>query len=581
MADQKRSSKSQTEKQQVPKKEDVPVKETSSSGSDEELRAVLVEQKYVSEEDFNEAVAYAKERNVSVIDRLLSQDVLSKDILGQATSEYHEVPYADLNSSGPADGHTQKVPADIAHSYHAVLFREDKDEAVIATDDLSREGLEETFQELFPQRSISFAYAVPEDIDAALSDYRESLETRFAQLLEGESVKASEILDEIFKDALSFKASDIHLEPFADEVVVRFRVDGVLQEAGRVPKKLYPNMVNRIKVRSQLRIDTHNQMQDGAMRYEEGGKRVDMRVSIAPTLDGEKVAIRLLAKYIRDFSLGGIGLSARQEGVLKEAARKPLGIILVAGPTGSGKTTTLYAILKMLNTTGVNITTIEDPVEYRISGINQIQTNEEAGITFANGLRTIVRQDPDIILVGEIRDHETSEIALNAALTGHLMLSTFHANDAATGIPRLIDMGAEPFLVASTLEIIVAQRLVRSICENCRHSVEFSRSDVKKQSPAAAGVLLSGKEKKITLYEGKGCNVCSNTGYDGRSAVFEIIRMTQEMKELAISSPSGEEVRTLARKQGSESMFETGLEKVRQGETTLAELMRVVGPQEE
>jgi type II secretory ATPase GspE/PulE/Tfp pilus assembly ATPase PilB-like protein len=338
-------------------------------------------------------------------------------------------------------------------------------------------------------------------------------------------------------------------------------------------------MVNRIKVRSQLRIDTHQQMQDGAMQHESGDRAVDMRVSIAPTLSGEKVAIRLLAEYIRDFSLGGLGLTAKQETYVRQAAKKPFGMILTAGPTGSGKTTTLYAVLKMLNTTKVNITTIEDPVEYRIAGVNQIQVNEEADITFANGLRSIVRQDPDTILVGEIRDTETNEIALNAALTGHLMLSTFHANDAATGIPRLIEMGAEPFLVASTLEVIIAQRLVRTICTQCRHSVEINKTDIREYSNELATTLAKGDQKKVTVYEGKGCDTCGHSGYHGRSAIFEIIQITPEMKQLIVDSPSASKVRKQADKQGDETMFDAGVNAVRQGRTTIEELTRVVGPQ--
>lgn len=583
MADSTRSSQSKKEAESTPN-DDTKVKAKNGSNKvpSKNLYEILVGQNYIKEEDFDSAEEYARERGVTILERLVNEEVLSKDIFGQAVSEYYQVPYADLNSiEVPAD-YVEKVPSGTARSYRAVLLEEDEDKVVIATDRILQKGLREAFQELFPNKDISLAYALTEDIVAALDNYRKPLETRFAKLLEDDSVKASDILNEIFQDALSFKASDIHLEPWTEEVLVRFRVDGVLQEAGRIPKEYYSHIVNRIKVRSHLRIDTHNQMQDGAMQYEGGdGMHVDMRISIAPTLGGEKVAIRLLAEYIRDFSLGGLGLNEKQEELVREAANKPFGMILVAGPTGSGKTTTLYAALKMLNATGVNITTIEDPVEYRIQGINQIQTNEETGITFAGGLRTIVRQDPDIILVGEIRDKETNEIALNAALTGHLMLSTFHANDAATGIPRLIDMGAEPFLVASTLELIIAQRLVRAICSNCRHSVEFTKKDIEKQSKAAADQLKNGSQKKITLYEGKGCNVCGHTGYNGRSAVFEIIQMTSEMKELTNTSPSSEKVRGLACKQGSTSMFEHGLEKVGRGETTLAELLRVVGSQEE
>ncbi|MFZ2881813.1 MAG: GspE/PulE family protein, partial [Candidatus Moraniibacteriota bacterium] len=356
------------------------------------------------------------------------------------------------------------------------------------------------------------------------------------------------------EDALILNASDIHFEPQVDIVVIRFRVDGVLQEVGRIPKTYYDNMLNRIKVQANLRTDEHASAQDGAIHYENAENTADIRVSMVPILDGEKVVMRILSKYVRGFNLSSLGLSAENERILNEAVKKPFGMILVVGPTGSGKTTTLYSLIRMLNRTEVNIATIEDPVEYKIQGINQIQVNKETNLTFSQGLRSIVRQDPDIILVGEIRDDETVEISVNAALTGHLLFSTFHANDAETAIPRLLDMKIEPFLLASTIELIIAQRLVRRICENCRYSY---------------------LEKKQTFYKGKGCDVCNNTGYKGRIAIFEFIQVTQEMQDLVLKHPSSNEIWKLAKKQGSKTLFEDGMEKVKNGTTTLEELRRV------
>jgi type II secretory ATPase GspE/PulE/Tfp pilus assembly ATPase PilB-like protein len=258
---------------------------------------------------------------------------------------------------------------------------------------------------------------------------------------------------------------------------------------------------------------------------------------------------------------------------LDEAAHKPFGMILVAGPTGSGKTTTLYALLKLLNRSEVNITTIEDPVEYKMRGVNQIQVNPLVDLTFARGLRSIVRQDPDMILVGEIRDEETATIAVNAALTGHLLFSTFHANDAATAIPRLLDMGVEPFLLVSTLEVIIAQRLARKLCEHCRGSVTMSVQDL----PKGTEEFFGGK-KKVTLYRGKGCPACGHSGYKGRTAIFELISMTDELRELVLKNPTTQQIMDCARAHGSRSMFEDGLEKVKIGATTLDELLRVAAP---
>ncbi len=313
-----------------------------------------------------------------------------------------------------------------------------------------------------------------------------------------------------------------------------------------------------------MRIDEHNAAQDGAMRYARHGDVADMRVSVAPTLDGEKVAIRVLSHYVRAFTMGDLGLTAANQEILSRAAKKPFGMILVTGPTGSGKTTTLYALVKDLNSREINITTIEDPVEYKISGINQIQVNPQTNLTYAKGLKSIVRQDPDVILVGEIRDEETAEIAVNAALTGHLLFSTFHANDAATAIPRLLDMGVEPFLVASTLDLIIAQRLVRRICESCRTSY------TSKEETAA---LEIGR-----FYRGAGCNMCHGSGYSGRTALFECIEVTPQMNELILKQPAVAAICALSRAQGSRSMWEDGLEKVKRGVTTIEELSRVAQP---
>ncbi len=360
-------------------------------------------------------------------------------------------------------------------------------------------------------------------------------------------------------------------------MVIRFRVDRVLHEAGRISREYYDGILNRIKVQARLRIDTHFATQDGAVRYERKEGSVDLRISIVPTLDGEKVAIRILAEYIRGFSLGDLGLFPEDQALIAQALRKPFGMILASGPTGSGKTTTLYALLKLLNRPEVNITTIEDPVEYKVIGVNQIQVNPQTNLTFAEGLRSIVRQDPNIILVGEIRDRETAEISVNAALTGHLLLSTLHANDAATAIPRLLDIGVEPFLLASTLNLIVSQRLARRICESCRQSLSSPLSEMQKIIPRAERYF---NQETVTIYRGKGCNVCGGTGYRGRVGIFEIIEMTPELQELILTHPSAKAVGDLARMQGSRSLFDDGILKVKSGITSIEELLRVAIPRE-
>jgi type IV pilus assembly protein PilB len=519
------------------------------------------------------AEVQAKKSRISVVESLLNQDLLTKNLLGQAIAESLDVPYADLDHNPPPLDQTLKIPEEVAQKCRAVLFDEKKTVLTVATDDPAKKDLLKSLQAVFGKKKITIAFSLTEDIDAVLAQYRKSLETRFSKIIEGQKRIAPEIIEEILSDALSYHASDVHFEPQQKEILVRFRVDGVLQEAGRLSREHYENILNRIKVQSHLRIDEHTAAQDGSMRFEKDDKVTDLRTSVVPTVEGEKVVLRVLAAYVQGFNLADLGLSARNQAIVEEAANKPFGMILSTGPTGSGKTTTLYALLKLLNQPDVNVTTIEDPVEYKMVGINQIQVNPQTNLTFAKGLRSIVRQDPDIILVGEIRDEETAEIAVNAALTGHLLLSTFHANNAATAIPRLLEMNAEPFLLASTLQVIMAQRLARKICEHCRHST----STFPKGIPVKAKKILDGYlgTKNVTLYQGKGCAACSNTGYRGRTALFELITMTPEMQELVLKSPSTLEIWRLARKQGSTSLFEDGIEKVKSGVTSLDELLRV------
>jgi len=456
-----------------------------------------------------------------------------------------------------------------------VLAKEEPASVTVATANPAQENLKEELQKLFPGKTITIAYGFPKDIEALFLNYRQPLVERLSQALKDTPGFAPKLLEELFEEASIDKVSDIHFEPQDGSVIIRFRVDGVLQTHGNIPKSLYENILNRIKVQSRLRIDEHNQPQDGAMRMTINGKNMDLRISIVPVADGEKTAIRVLSSYIHELSLASLGLTPLNQKILNAAAKKPFGMIIVTGPTGSGKTTTLYALIRLLNNPSVNITTIEDPIEYKILGINQIQVNEATDLTFAKGLRSIIRQDPNIILVGEIRDTETAEIAVNAALTGHLLFTTFHANDAATAIPRLLDMGVEPFLMSSTLELIVAQRLVRMICQGCRMSQSYSKEYLHE-------VLPNLKEHfpfdTTTLYRGKGCPICKGTGYKGRTAIFEFIQISSELKELILKKPSVDQIWQLARAAGSKDLFEDGIEKVKAGITTLEEVLRVASP---
>lgn len=539
----------------------------------DKIKAILLKESYISEEDSQMAEKNSHDSE-SYIQQLIRQEVLTKSLLGQALAEAYKLPFADFSIDLPQKDSIMNIPEDKAREMRLAVFHIDDKTTTIATD--QPEKIEpKKVKELFPKHKIRLAYTLPEYIDSSFELFEQPLATRFSDIINTSERVAPDIVDEIIKDALGFKASDIHFEPHGEEVVVRFRVDGNLREAGTLPKTYYDNILNRIKVESGMRIDEHLTSQDGAIQRR-GEIQVDLRVSLVPTVEGEKVVMRVLGSYVANLSFSDLGLSEKHSQAIERAAASPFGMILTTGPTGSGKTTTLYSLLKLLNKPDVNITTIEDPVEYKMPSINQIQVREKGNMTFAKGLRAIVRQDPDIILVGEIRDQETAEISVNAALTGHLLLSTFHANDASTAVPRLIDMGIEPFLLSSTLEVIIAQRLVRRICSNCRYSLPANEAIEKVHMPSVDWQRYF--KSNDTIYAGKGCSVCAGSGYHGRVALYEIIEVTPEMQELILHSPSTREIETLARKQGSDPMFSDGMDKVKLGATSLVEVVRVVPP---
>lgn len=539
-----------------------------------QLSKILSDRKYVKSGDLKKAEKWAKDNNLSIVDYLLSNNLMTKDLFGQAMSEDIGVVYADLNTKIPTKDQVKKIPENIAKKFRVVLFGEDNKKVVITSDSPKSRGLLSAVKKIFPNKRIVLGYSLPEDIDVSLRHYEKELNARFIKIIKKNKKIAPGIIDEIIKDATVLNASDIHFDVMEDVVSIRFRVDGVLKGVGSISRDYYLNILNRVKVLANLRIDEHFVPQDGVIRYENGDSVIDLRISIVPTIDGEKISIRLLSKYSGSFSLSGLGLSEENQKILEVSSKKPFGMIVVAGPTGSGKTTSLYGVIKNINRPEVNITTIEDPVEYKIEGVNHIQVNKDTNLTFASGLRSIVRQDPDVILVGEIRDVETAEIAVNSALTGHLLFSTFHSNDTATVITRLLGMGIEPFILSSTMELIISQRLVRKICEHCRHSYIQHNGVGKKRY----GNGRYFREKKVTLYRGGGCAGCGNSGYMGRTGIFEVIKITPEMRELILSSPSSGQVWELAKKQGSKSLFDDGLEKVKNGITTMDELLRVAMP---
>lgn len=377
------------------------------------------------------------------------------------------------------------------------------------------------------------------------------------------------IVDLVLSRAIQNRASDIHVEPREDFLRIRFRIDGVLRDVMKVPRHLQSEVLTRLKVMADMDITERKRPQDGRLRITIASQTVDMRISSLPTIYGEKIVVRIFNQAASLLNLKDIGFLPDAYARVKQMLRQPQGLILVTGPTGSGKTTTLYSFLNELNVPEKNIITIEDPVEYRLEGINQVQVNSHVGLSFASGLRTVLRQDPDIVMVGEMRDQETAEIGIRAALTGHLVLSTLHTNSAVATITRLIDMGVEPALIAATLIGVVAQRLVRTICPECKEPVPLT-------DPIERHFLGERGRGDIVLYRGQGCPACTQTGYRGRIAVEEVFLVTREMRKLIYESASEETLRRSAVQSGMRTLKESGIEKILAGKTTVAEVMRTV-----
>ena len=390
----------------------------------------------------------------------------------------------------------------------------------------------------------------------------------------GAKLSIINLVNYLVEDAQNLRASDVHIDPQQENVRVRLRIDGVLQDAYVFPSSIHSEIITRIKILAGMRTDEHQAAQDGRFRCVlENTGPVDVRVSIAPTYYGENTVLRLLSDKAEEFTLETLGFSTADQKKIMRAIKRPFGMILATGPTGSGKTTTLYTIMKMLNTKEVSIVTIEDPIEYALGGIEQIQVNPRTGLTFANGLRSILRQDPNIIMVGEIRDAETAGIAINTALTGHLLLSTLHTNDSATTLPRLLDMKIEPYLIASTVNIAIGQRLVRKICRDCKIVREITPTERKSLADA---LPLDTIGKNRSFYQGQGCDVCHHTGYRGRIGIYEVLVIDGTIRDAVLRKDSASTLRNLAISQGMTSMIEDGFAKAKAGVTTLEEVLRIL-----
>lgn len=553
----------------------------------ETLKKIIVSSGFVTGSAFDDAVKSALEVGKDPIDTLIFRGLINEDTIGKLIADYYDVSYVVLKRLKIKKEVLDLIPEKMVRLYRMIPFERSGSKLKIAMENPEDfEALE--FAKRSTGLSIEVYYARKEDIERAYGQYQRGIEQDFEKIIRenvqktgeistDDLIKAAEklpivkILESIISYAISEKASDIHIETQAEEVIVRYRVDGILKDIIKLPRGIESALVARVKILSNLKIDEHRVPQDGRHKFSVNGSEVSLRISIIPGFYGENVVMRLLAESSRPLSLEELGLTGHNLDLIKESINRPHGMILVTGPTGSGKTTTLYSVLNILNTIDVKICTIEDPVEYGMNRVTQIQVNTKTGLDFASGLRALLRHDPDIIMVGEIRDQETAEIAIHAALTGHLVLSTLHTNTAAGAIPRFIDMGAEGFLLASTLNVIIAQRLVRKLCSNCVVKYKPSEELIRKLSTELNANLTSQN-----FYKGKGCSQCGDRGYVGRIGIYEALPVTEKIRNLISKKATSDEIQKEAMAEGMVTMLQDGIDKVSSGLTSIEEVLRVV-----
>jgi len=575
-----------------------------------QLRAFLLDADLVTEKQFDEAQKKAEETKQKVGDVLISEGLISQEELIKLEAYILGIPFVDLEKEIVPPEALKIIPEPIARSHNIVAFRKKGNDLEVAMLDPEDLRTIEFIKKKEPGLKILPRLTTPESIKNVLRQYQKTLEAEFGEIIKKEAkgikiisekgvveekeelkkiageIPIIRIVDTLMKHAILERASDIHIEPLEKEVIVRYRIDGILHDTMTLPKTAASGIVARIKVLSNLKLDEHRLPQDGRFKIETEEYRYSIRVSILPVFDGEKIVMRLLSETSKAHTLEGLGLMGDALERVQDNLRKPVGMILITGPTGCGKTTTLYAMMEILNIPGVNISTVEDPVEYRMPRINQTQVRPKIGLTFASGLRALVRQDPDIIMVGEIRDNETAGLAINAALTGHLVLSTLHTTDAAGAIPRLIDMKAEPFLISSTLNLILAQRLVRRFC-NEKEKYTLTDSEIKnlKKYCDPDRILKILKEEKIIkpkesfrdigFYRPKPSKECPE-GYKGRIGIYESLPVTETIKELIVKRATSYQITAQAQKEGMRAMIEDGFVKAAQGITSIEEVLRVI-----
>ncbi|MDD3481159.1 MAG: ATPase, T2SS/T4P/T4SS family [Patescibacteria group bacterium] len=565
---------------------------------------VLVKLNLISKTQLDQVKIESVRSSKDLDEALVDMKILDKEEVTKAKAISSGVPYVDLSSVKVDQNILKNISKEMAKKYKAVPFGFSGNMLNVAMTNPNNVQVIEFIERksgfrvnpyMASEEGIERVVDQYQDLSSEVTEALKDVEVSKLQIKSGdESLKeisqdapVTRAVNTILEYAAKSKASDIHVEPWENALKVRFRIDGILQETMSLPVHIQAALVSRIKILSNLKIDEHRIPQDGRFDVMVDDHDIDIRVSVSPTVHGEKVVMRLLDKSGGIIELNGLGLRGHSFRLIEKAIKQPHGMILSTGPTGSGKTTTLYAVLTELNSPGVNIVTLEDPVEYQVKGVNQIQINSQVGLTFASGLRSILRQDPDIIMVGEIRDSETADLAVQSALTGHTVLSTLHTNSAAGVLPRMLDMKIEPFLIASTVHTAMAQRLVRVLCPKCKKAYKASPA-LKEAIDKSVGKMLPGNEKEAkelgypnvpksgsadyTLYQAVGCSQCNNTGYSGRIGVYEVFKVSPEIEKLVVDHATTLEVHRQAVEEGMVTMRQDGFLKALEGITTIEEV---------
>lgn len=571
--------------------------QTAATGKDirteKSIGDILLEERLITQEQYAKLTSEALGRAVTVEELLLDMKIVSQEQYYEARAKLTGIPFVSVATLPFSPESLSFIPKNVAERFQIIPFAHDKEKLTISvamSDPLNFEAI--NFIQQKTMLKVNPFQGVPSEIAEAIrTEYnigligevkealKETEQISKVKTFDKESIAKvikeapiAKIVSTILEYAMQSRASDIHIEPQEDRVRVRYRIDGILYERLSLPKGVQDAVISRIKILSDLKIDEHRTPQDGRFNFKFMDQEVDLRVSLLPTTFGEKIVMRLLKKSGGVPTLTELGIRGTAQKSLETAIARPHGIIIVCGPTGSGKTTTLYSILSRINTTKVNISTLEDPVEYQIAGINQLQINPDVGLTFASGLRAFLRQDPNIILVGEIRDKETTDLAIQAALTGHLVFSTLHTSNASGSLPRLIDMGAETFLLASTMTAVVGQRIVRKICPDCKESYVPSQ-EVLAEIKQTLGALTPEGEMK--LYRGRTCETCGQTGYLGRVGAYEVMLISHEIARLILERRDADTIEQEAVKEGMITIKQDGYLKALEGVTTIEEVLRV------